>query len=116
MGAGNGGAVAMGEGSGYDPMFGTLPTNAFSSPAAWHGEDAGAGAGGPGGVGAPNKMGGMAPAAPSPGARSNGESAGTGGEEKDPFLSLLEQLADGQRQGDGLGDFDFFFGAGGTSA
>jgi hypothetical protein len=86
----------------YDPMFGTLPTNAFSSPAAWHGDD-----------GKPV----IGITAPSPGGRSNNGSTGTGpGEEKDPFLSLLEQLAENEQRQMGNGgpgsDFDFFFGSG----
>jgi hypothetical protein len=78
---------------GYDPMFGTIPTNAYSSPAAWHGEDERR----------------MPPIAPSPGAASHSGSAGTGpGEEKDPFLGLLEQLAESETaQGQGI-DLDYF--------
>ncbi|KAI0134607.1 fungal transcriptional regulatory-like protein [Xylariales sp. AK1849] len=78
---------------GYDPMFGSVPTNAFSSPAAWHGDD--------------DRR--LPPIAPSPGAGSHNGSAGTGpGEEKDPFLSLLEQLAESENaQGQG-NDLDFF--------
>ncbi|KAK9774495.1 putative Fungal-specific transcription factor domain-containing protein [Seiridium cardinale] len=77
----------------YDPMFGGVPTNAFSSPAAWHGEE--------------DRR--LPPIAPSPGAASHNGSAGTGpGEEKDPFLSLLEQLAESENaQGQGS-DLDFF--------
>ncbi|KAK8069488.1 hypothetical protein PG994_006104 [Apiospora phragmitis] len=83
---------------GYDPMFGTVPTNAFSSPAAWHGgeED--------------RKAAAASHVAPSPGARSHNDgSVGTGpGEEKDPFLSLLEQLAESENaQGQG-NDLDIF--------
>ncbi|KAF7533997.1 hypothetical protein G7054_g6585 [Neopestalotiopsis clavispora] len=79
---------------GYDPMFGGMPTNAFSSPAAWHGDD-------------DSRR--QPPVAPSPGAASHSGSAGTGpGEEKDPFLSLLEQLAESESaQGQG-NDLDFF--------
>ncbi|KAH6652662.1 fungal-specific transcription factor domain-containing protein [Truncatella angustata] len=78
---------------GYDPMFGGVPTNAFSSPAAWHGDE--------------DRR--LPPVAPSPGAASHNGSAGTGpGEEKDPFLSLLEQLAENENaQGHG-NDLDFF--------
>lgn len=78
---------------GYDPMFGGMPTNAFSSPAAWHGDE--------------DRR--LPPIAPSPGAASHNGSAGTGpGEEKDPFLSLLEQLAESENaQGQG-NDLDFF--------
>jgi hypothetical protein len=94
----------------YDPMFGSLPTNPFGSPAAWHGDE---------GIGKDGARGdGLAVS--SPGAKSNNGSVGTGpSEEKDPFLSLLEQLAENeQRQlgdaGQG-GDVDFFFGGTGTS-
>ncbi|OIW28992.1 hypothetical protein CONLIGDRAFT_403352 [Coniochaeta ligniaria NRRL 30616] len=84
----------------YDPMFGGLPTNAFSSPAPWHGDEGG------------NAK--LPAVAPSPGDMSqhNG-STGTGpGEEKDPFLSLLEQLAESESfRGQG-NELDFFLGAG----
>lgn len=83
--------------SGYDPMFGTVPTNAFSSPAAWHGAE-------------DERKGAAQHVAPSPGARSHNDgSVGTGpGEEKDPFLSLLEQLAESEHaQGQG-NDLDIF--------
>ncbi|KAI0137929.1 hypothetical protein F4776DRAFT_93970 [Hypoxylon sp. NC0597] len=79
----------------YDPMFGTVPTNTFSSPTPWHGvEDHRKQSRG---------------AAPSPGARSHNDSQGTGpGEEKDPFLSLLEQLAENEHAiGQGK-EIDFF--------
>ncbi|SPJ76143.1 related to nitrate assimilation regulatory protein nirA [Fusarium torulosum] len=88
---------------GYDAMFGTVPTNAFGSPAAWHGDDN------------HNKMHfhQARVAATSPGGRSNNGSSGTGqGEEKDPFLALLEQLAENENRsqnGHG-GDLDFFLG------
>ncbi|KAJ4414787.1 hypothetical protein N0V85_003007, partial [Neurospora sp. IMI 360204] len=66
----------------FDPMFGDLPTNAFSSPAPWN----------PGGEADDN---------PAPGENnkptpSDMGSTGTGTEEKDPFLSLLEQLAENE--------------------
>ncbi|KAF5023843.1 hypothetical protein F66182_4101 [Fusarium sp. NRRL 66182] len=87
---------------GYDAMFGTVPTNAFGSPAAWHGDDN------------HNKIHHhQARAAASPGTRSNNGSTGTGqGEEKDPFLALLEQLAENEhRSQNGHGsDLDFFLG------
>ncbi|KAI1416245.1 hypothetical protein F5Y13DRAFT_206254 [Hypoxylon sp. FL1857] len=79
----------------YDPMFGTVPTNSFSSPTPWHGvEDHRKQSHG---------------AAPSPGERSHNDSPGTGpGEEKDPFLSLLEQLAENEHAiGQGK-EIDFF--------
>ncbi|KAH6666735.1 fungal-specific transcription factor domain-containing protein [Halenospora varia] len=46
-----------------------------------------------------------------PGARSTGESTGTAGtnpEEKDPFLSLLEQLAENEHSRGGPSELDFF--------
>jgi hypothetical protein len=77
----------------YDPMFGSMPTNAFSSPAAWHGDDERN----------------MPRIAASPGGRSYNGSAGTGpGEEKDPFLSLLEQLAENENAHGPGSDLDFF--------
>lgn len=95
-------------GESFDPMFGTLPTNAFSSPAAWHGDD---------GhqrfnyATMPNK------AAPSPGNGSNNGSSTTHGDEKDPFLSLLEQLAENeQRINNGSSELDFFLAGAGNGA
>ncbi|PTD03291.1 hypothetical protein FCULG_00009682 [Fusarium culmorum] len=93
---------------GYDAMFGTVPTNAFGSPAVWQADDS------------HGKMhlAQTRAVAGSPGARSNNGSTGTGqGEEKDPFLALLEQLAENEHQaqnGHG-GDIDFFLGNSGTS-
>lgn len=81
---------------GSDPMFGTIPTNAYSSPAAWQGE--------PDTKQSQLSIG--TALAPSPGAASQHGSAGTGPEEKDPFLSLLEQLAENE-QGRGS-ELDFF--------
>jgi hypothetical protein len=76
-------------------MFGEVPTNAFSSPAPWHGEEGGAAAKG---------------RAVSPGAGSQNGSPGTGqGEEKDPFLSLLEQLAENESVMGTGSELDFFF-------
>ncbi|KAI1750808.1 fungal-specific transcription factor domain-containing protein [Xylaria castorea] len=66
----------------YDPMFGTVPTNTFPSPAPWQVED---------------ENGEGALKATSPGAKSHDGSTVTGaGDEKDPFLSLLEQLAENE--------------------
>ena len=79
----------------YDPMFGGLATNAFSSPAAWQGDD---------GHAKQSMM-----VAPSPGAGSQHGSAGTGpGDEKDPFLSLLEQLAENESVHGPGHELDFF--------
>ncbi|KAF7890107.1 uncharacterized protein EAF02_002522 [Botrytis sinoallii] len=47
-----------------------------------------------------------------PGGRSNNGSTGTSGEEKDPFLSLLEQLAENEQQRGGPSELDFFLGGG----
>lgn len=104
-GSGHGHSV-MGDAGGFDPMFGTLPTNTYSSPAAWQGDRHRVGQTTPGA------------AAPSPSTKSNTGSTGTAGDEKDPFMSLLEQLAnEEQRSNNGLGsDLDFFLaGPGGTS-
>lgn len=111
-----------------DPMFGGLPTNAFSSPAAWHGGNdgstprpSGASASASAAVTITNGGGGGAAAnaqqqhqqsqhqlAHSPGGMST--STGTGpGEEKDPFLTLLEQLADNENARGPGSEFDFFF-------
>lgn len=112
-----------------DPMFGGVPTNAFSSPAAWHGANddgstprASAAAaptsssnvtsaaaathpGGPAAAGGPSQQ-----LAHSPGGLSANGSTGTGpGEEKDPFLAVLEQLADSENAWGPGNEFDFFF-------
>ncbi|RYP64851.1 hypothetical protein DL771_008566 [Monosporascus sp. 5C6A] len=77
---------------GYDPMFGTVSTSAFPSPAAWHGEE--------------GRKGNIVP---SPEAHSHKGSTGTGpGEEKDPFLSLLEQLAESEHAIGQGNELDFF--------
>ncbi|KAI6390670.1 hypothetical protein MCOR23_009430 [Pyricularia oryzae] len=93
--------------SSYDPMFGTLPTNAFSSPAPgpWHHHAV------PGGendvAAAPGAAAGKT-LAHSPGAGSNANEGGA--EEKDPFLSLLEQLAENEQAMGSGGELDFFLG------
>jgi hypothetical protein len=43
-----------------------------------------------------------------PSGRSNNSSTGTGSEEKDPFLSLLEQLAENEHSRGGPSELDFF--------
>jgi len=103
----------MGDSGDFDPMFGTLPTNAFSSPAAWHGDDGQSRINLPGA--APPRVAGKA--APSPGTGSNNGSSTTHGEEKDPFLSLLEQLAENEQRinSGGSGELDFFLTGGATS-
>ncbi|EFX03274.1 fungal specific transcription factor domain containing protein [Grosmannia clavigera kw1407] len=67
--------------SGYDPMFGTLQENTFPTPSLWPPEDD---------TGSIKAVGVLQ----SPGGQSNGDSVGgtTASEEKDPFLSLLEQF------------------------
>ena len=49
-----------------------------------------------------------------PSSRSAGESTGTGGTEgeKDPFLSLLEQLAENEHSRGGPSELDFFLSGG----
>jgi hypothetical protein len=47
-----------------------------------------------------------------PGGRSNGESTGTNEGEKDPFLSLLEQLAENEHSRGGPSELDFFLSGG----
>ncbi|KAI5923192.1 fungal-specific transcription factor domain-containing protein [Camillea tinctor] len=79
--------------AGFDPMFGTVPTNAFSSPAPWHGDE-------------DRKP--QTHVALSPGAGSHNGSTGTGPEEKDPFLSLLEQLAENEQATGQGNELDFF--------
>ena len=94
----------------YDPMFGGVPTNAFSSPAPWHGDEAGPG------PGANANGNGRAAGVPSPGERSHNGSTGTGSaEEKDPFLSLLEQLAENESVRGQGSELDFFL-TGGSNA
>ncbi|KAI0853134.1 fungal-specific transcription factor domain-containing protein [Daldinia vernicosa] len=79
----------------YDPMFGTVPTNTFSSPTPWHGEED---------LRKPPSH--HLAAVPSPGAGS--PAAAAPGEDKDPFLSLLEQLAENEHAiGQGK-EIDFF--------
>lgn len=106
----------------YDPMFGGVPTNAFSSPAAWNGGND------DGTISRPTPN--LPPPAANPttgaqqqqqqhqqqlahspgGMSTSGGSTGTGpGEEKDPFLTLLEQLADSENTRGPGNEFDFFF-------
>lgn len=94
-------------GNSYDPMFGGLPTNAFSSPAAWHGGNDGSTPRPNGAVTGPNAATNtQQQLAHSPG----GLSTSTGPvEEKDPFLTLLEQLADSENARGPGSEFDFFF-------
>ncbi|KAK4199387.1 fungal-specific transcription factor domain-containing protein [Triangularia verruculosa] len=80
----------------FDPMFGELPTNTFSTPTPWHGEESGNGKGAmvtsPSGITPSESVG----------------TAGTAGDEKDPFLSLLEQLAENESMMGTGNDLDFF--------
>ncbi|OAA50740.1 Fungal specific transcription factor [Cordyceps fumosorosea ARSEF 2679] len=88
----------------YDPMFGTIPTNAYSGSSTWHGIDAN---------GQQRNQGGAT--VPSPSTKSNTGSTGTQGDEKDPFLALLEQLAENeQRFNNGTGELDFFLAGSGV--
>ncbi len=100
-----GNQVMMGPGtSSYDPMFGTIPTNAYGSPAAWHGMDMN---------GQHRSQAGVT--VPSPSTKSNTGSTGTQGDEKDPFMTLLEQLAENeQRFNSGTGELDFFLAGAGV--
>ncbi|KAH6641720.1 fungal-specific transcription factor domain-containing protein [Chaetomium tenue] len=86
----------------FDPMFGGIPTNAFGTPTPWHGDENGRAAG----VG-------TTPKDTSP----NESAATTGpGEEKDPFLSLLEQLAENESfMGGGGNELEFFLNGAPTS-
>lgn len=98
---------------GFDPMFGTLPTNAFSTPNPWHGGDdsTATAAARPQGANGGNGVGGATPKDTSP----HESAATTGpGEEKDPFLSLLEQLAENESFMAPGNELDFFLGGGGT--
>ncbi|KAI1171501.1 fungal-specific transcription factor domain-containing protein [Nemania sp. FL0916] len=78
----------------YDPMFGTVPTNTFPSPAPWQAEEDNGGA----------------ITAATPGAKSHDGSIGAGTEEKDPFLSLLEQLAENENVMGQGNELDFILG------
>ncbi|KAI0813320.1 fungal-specific transcription factor domain-containing protein [Xylaria sp. FL0064] len=78
----------------YDPMFGTVPTNTFPSPAPWQVDD-------------DNGEGPIEAA--TPGAKSQAGSTATGtADEKDPFLSLLEQLAENENVMGPGNELDFF--------
>ncbi|KAK4191507.1 fungal-specific transcription factor domain-containing protein [Podospora australis] len=81
---------------GFDPMFGDLPTNAFSTPTPWHGDEGGGH--------------GKAVMKSSPSGITPSDSVGTAttGEEKDPFLSLLEQLAESESVLGAGNELDFF--------
>ena len=100
--------TAHDDGAVYDPMFGVLPTTNFSSPN-WHGDDGQ-------NRGVVNQV---APgvAAPSPSQKSNNGSTGHQ-DEKDPFLSLLEQLAENEQHfgSGGATDLDFFLTGNGNAS
>ncbi|KAI1773456.1 hypothetical protein F4818DRAFT_443294 [Hypoxylon cercidicola] len=85
----------LGVATSYDPMFGAIATNTFTSPSPWHGEE--------------DHRKQQHNVIPSPEERSHNSNAATGpGEEKDPFLSLLEQLAENEHTiGQGK-EIDFF--------
>jgi hypothetical protein len=77
----------------FDPMFG-MPNLASGAPSIHGNNVIGGGYGGYEQV-------------VTPGGRSDG-TGGTGGEEKDPFLSLLEQLAENEHSRGGPSELDFF--------
>jgi hypothetical protein len=87
----------------YDPMFG-MPQMGFGYGNGMTGNGMGRN-----GMGVGAQQEGM-----TPGARSAGESTGTGGTEgeKDPFLSLLEQLAENEHSRGGPSELDFFLSGG----
>jgi hypothetical protein len=87
----------------YDPMFG-MPNMSSSIPGSVNG--------GVGGMNGGYGYGMEAQPVMTPGGRSQGESTGTGGEEKDPFLSLLEQLAENEHSRGGPSELDFFLSGG----
>lgn len=94
----------------YDPMFGM---SGHSIPSSVHGGAGyGGGDGNGGGVAYGGGYGGMEQQqnVMTPGGRSNGESTGEG--EKDPFLSLLEQLAENEHSRGGPSELDFFLSGG----
>lgn len=104
-------------GAAYDPMFGTLPTNAFGSPAAWNADEAPHNPNKPPDpdAGATTGVGRTASASDT---RNNHDSPGTApGDEKDPFLTLLEQLAENEhRLNNGMGsELDVFLNGAGAS-
>ncbi|CAI4212255.1 unnamed protein product [Parascedosporium putredinis] len=85
---------------GYENVFEPMSPNGFANHGGWHGEEGG------------NKQDGGNVAMANSDARSTSGSTAQG-DEKDPFLSLLEQLAENeQRQGGGEahngGELDFF--------
>jgi hypothetical protein len=94
----------------YDPMFG-MPQMGWATNAATP-NVTGMTPNGMNGNGMSNGGGEvMTPGARSNGERSNGESVGTEGE-KDPFLSLLEQLAENEHSRGGPSELDFFLSGG----
>lgn len=94
--AGTGRGTAHDGSACFDSPFGGLPANAFGSPsAAWSGEE-----------NQLNLLNSGAPA-PSPGTKSASGSASTGTaqtEDKDPFLTLLEQLAEDEQRFNAAGN------------
>jgi len=96
----------------YDPMFGMgqmgfYPSN--STPNNGMSSSLGNGMGSNNGLGGSNGMGMGVQEGMTPGARSDGQS--TEGE-KDPFLSLLEQLAENEHSRGGPSELDFFLSGG----
>lgn len=100
----------------YDPMFGGVPTNAFSSPAPWQGDDQSANNNNSNSNNNGGSSNTRAAAVSSPDGRSHNGSTGTGqAEEKDPFLSLLEQLAENESVKGQGSELDFFLAGGSNS-
>ncbi|KAL1840978.1 hypothetical protein VTJ49DRAFT_7584 [Mycothermus thermophilus] len=117
--------VASGGPQNFGSMYGAMPTNAFATPAAWNGGNSGTGDASGGGAGtaraAPgvgNGGSGAGGVGSTPKDTSPGDSAATTGpgEEKDPFLSLLEQLAEQNEPFVGAGnELDLFLNGTGAS-
>ncbi|OAA62550.1 Transcription factor [Niveomyces insectorum RCEF 264] len=93
--------------SGYDPMFAaTLATNAFSSPSPWPTDDAN---------GNSKQTGAFLQRSPGDGSNDGSTGVAITGEEKDPFLSLLEQLAENEYARAPGNELDFFLNGGSTA-
>lgn len=97
---------------GFDPIFGTLSANTFGRQTAWHDDD------GLNNSRLNNFASMQMKTAPSPGANGSNHGGSPGqGDEKDPFLSLLEQLAENeQRVNNGSSELDFFLAGAGNGA
>ncbi|KAK4158516.1 fungal transcriptional regulatory-like protein [Chaetomidium leptoderma] len=92
------GSASSGASQSFDPMFGGIPTNAFSTPTPWQGDE-----------GSGNTTTAAKPGATPKDTSPHDSAATTGpGEEKDPFLSLLEQLAENESFVGTGNELDFF--------